>query len=258
MNAGVICVVMSPIVAFAILPVLGGAGPTADEILASVAKSSAMRHQAVYSGSRQYSIQNLRFGKSASVKVHVTAQPSKGKQFTIVQRSGSTQLIDVVESLISSEAEASKPANAGGHAIGPSNYQATLNGSETMNGHDCWVLSLKPKEKNKYVLNGMAWVDKRSYALVRLEGTTAARVSFWVGSPHIVEEFSPVDGIWFPTRTWSKSHSAFLGVSELDIQYTEYDVKSAPKTADQGHTVEPVQDKSKSAIEARRRLTTRP
>jgi hypothetical protein len=192
---------MIPLMACLTLTIMGSADPSADEILARLANTSAIRHQAVYSGLRQYSIHNLRFGKSASVQVRTTADPVTGKQFTILSRSASAKLIEVVESLLLSESNSSRPHNARGHQIGPANYNAILNGSETIADRDCWVLSLKPKQQSKYLLDGRAWVDKSTYAVVRLEGTTAARVSMWVGSPHIVEEFAPVDGIWFPVRT---------------------------------------------------------
>src|SRR5215472_12525653 len=219
-------VAMSPLVACLFLPILSGADPSAYEILAAVARNSAMRHQAVYSGVRQYSIHNLRFDKSASVEVRITAQPAKGKQFTIVSRSGCGKLIDVVETLISTEADAGRPNETRGHEICPSNYHASLTGSETVAGRDCWVLALKPKVRNKYLIDGTAWVDKSSCALVRLDGTTASRVSMWVGTPHIIEEFAPVGGIWLPRHTVSESRSVLLGVSQLDIRYTDYDVRA--------------------------------
>jgi hypothetical protein len=228
---------MSPLVACLLLPILNGGDPPADEILAAVARNAAMRHQAVYSGVRQYSIHNLRFDKSASVKVTITAQPAKGKQFTIVSRSGCGKLIDVVETLISKEADTGRSNETRGHEIGPLNYHASLTGSATIAGRDCWVLALKPKARNKYLIDGTAWVDKGSYALVRLEGTTASRVSMLVGSPHIIEEFGPVAGIWLPIHTISESHSTLLGVSQLDILYTDYDVEPVRNSSIQTHVV---------------------
>jgi hypothetical protein len=224
---------MSPLVVYALLPVLSGypsGYPSVDEILAAVARTSMLRHEAEYSGVRQYSIHNVRFEKSALVTVQIAAKPKQGKQFTIVSRSGCGRLIDVVEKLLSSEAEASRPNNARGHEIGPANYYAFLKGAETVASRECWVLSLKPKMQNKYLIEGTAWVDKSNYALVRLEGKTASSVSLWVGTPHIVEDFAPVDGIWLPMHTVSRSRSALLGESSLDIRYSAYDVKAVVKS----------------------------
>jgi hypothetical protein len=215
--------------AFAMLlvPVLVPAGPSAADILAAVARTSATRHTVAYSGWRQYSIHNLRFGKSASAKVRITSDPGQGKQFTIANQTGHSRLIGVIETLLSSEADASRPENAGRHEIGPANYTAALRGSETVAGRDCWVLAITPKSKNKYLLKGTAWVDKKTYALVRLDGVTASSVSMWVGAPHIVQDFAPVDGVWLPVHMVSNSSTFLLGDSGLDVRYTNYQVKSS-------------------------------
>jgi hypothetical protein len=163
------------------VPILVGSGPSADEILSAMTKNTAARHARIYSGWRQYSIQNLRFGKSASATVRITSRPGAGKQFTIVNSAGSTRLIRVIETLLSSEEDASKPRKERDHEISPSNYVASIRGSQVVAGHDCWILTLIPKTKSKYLVNGTAWIDKGSSALVRLDGTTAVSVSMWVG-----------------------------------------------------------------------------
>jgi hypothetical protein len=203
--------------------------PRADQILGKVAENSALRHATAYSGWRQYSITNQRFSKSASATVRITSEPGQGKQFTITGRVGSTRLLSVIESLLSSEVDAGRPRNAQAHEIGPSNYSASVLGGETVAGHDCWVVALTPKTKSKYLLNGTAWIEKKTFGIVRLEGTTAASVSQWVGTPHIVEDFTLVDGVWLPLHTVSKSNSFLLGESDLDIQYTGYEVKRSER-----------------------------
>ncbi len=208
------------------IPVLEAAAPTGNDILSILAATAAARRVATYSGWREYSIRNLRFGKSASVKVRMTSRAGGGKQFTVVARSGSPRLISVIETLLAHEAEASNPGKARAHEIGPSNYQASMVRSEVVAGRDCWVLALTPKAKDKYLLKGTAWVDKATHALVRLDGTTAASVSIWVGTPHVVEDFAPVGGMWLPVHTVSSSASMLLGETDLDIRYMGYDVIS--------------------------------
>jgi hypothetical protein len=210
------------------ISILEGAEPSGDQILATVAEVAATRHAAVYTGWRQYSIQNLRFGKTASLKVRIASRPGAGKQFTIVERSGSPKLINVIESLLASEADASKPGKDRTHEIGPSNYNASVLGTETVAGRDCWIVALKPKSKSKYLLKGTAWVDRKAGALVRLDGITAANVSMWVGAPHVIEDFAPIAGVWLPVHTVSRSSSLLLGESDLDIRYTDYNVATNP------------------------------
>jgi hypothetical protein len=100
-----------------------------------------------------------------------------------------------------------------------------LRGSDTTAGRDCWVLEVKPRAKSKYLISGTAWVDKSTFDVVRLDGVTAASLSIWVGTPHIVEDRSEVDGIWLPSRLKSRSSTFLTGESELEIAYTGYQVQ---------------------------------
>jgi hypothetical protein len=217
-----------------LLQVVLSAAPSAEAILSAVATTSAMRHTAVYSGWRKYSIYNQRFSKSATLTVRVESAPERGKQFTILDRSGSSRLIGIVEEILSTEAVASRPGQTGAHVIGPSNYRGSVLGSGSLEGHDCWILALTAKTKSKYLVNGKAWVDKTTYGIVRLEATTAASVSMWVGNPDISEDYAPVNGVWLPVHTVSKSKSILLGESGLDIRHTDYEVSRATAYPVQG------------------------
>jgi hypothetical protein len=202
----------------------GPAVPSPDEILAAVANTSAVRRETAYSGRRQYTIRNARFGKSAIVRVRMSSQPGKGTSFTIDERSGAHRLSSVVENLLVSEAEASRPGKTAENEIGPSNYRAEIRGTQMLGRHDCFVLELTPKAKSKYLVSGTVWVDKQTYGVVRLSGTTAASVSMWVGTPQIVEDFRLIDGVWLPAHLASTSTSMLLGESSLEIQFLDYQV----------------------------------
>jgi MucB/RseB N-terminal domain len=202
--------------------VAGGSVPATEDILAHVSAATSRHHSVEYAGQRRYALKNLRFGKSADLTVDVRFHPRHGKTFTIVNRSGSEKLISIMEKLLASEAESSRPAMWARHDIGPQNYHARLRGVETVNGRSCYVLDLAPKSRSKYLISGTVWVDRETYGLVRLDGTTSASVSFWVGSPHIVQNFAPVQGVWLPQHATSISQSALLGQSELEIQYSDY------------------------------------
>lgn len=218
---------MVTLVTSLLLQVAASTAPSPEGILAAVASASASRHTAIYSGLRRYSVYNQRFSKSATLTVRVESAPGRGKQFTILDRSGSNKLIGIVEEILSMEAVASRPGQVGAHEIGPRNYRGSIRGAGSIEGHDCWILALTAKTKSKYLVNGMAWVDKTTYGIVRLEGTTAASVSMWVGSPDITEDYAVVDGVWLPVRTVSKSKSMLLGESGLEIRHMDYEVRRA-------------------------------
>jgi len=205
-----------------LLAAVAGSPPPSQEILARVSDTTVRRHAVTWSGMRQYTLQNLRFSKQAVVTVRVMHRPGEGKQFTIVQRSGTERLVGIIEKLIALEAESSRE---GRHMIGPSNYDGRVRGNERIAGRECYVLDLTPKSRSKYLFDGKVWVDKSTYGIVRLDGTTAASLSMWIGAPHVIEDFTQMGNIWLPAHTQSVSSTLLLGESRLEIRYTDYQVK---------------------------------
>ena len=213
------------LIAWSLVSAASGTLPSGDAILTKVAEENTKRQSLAYSGARRYKLQNNRFHKSAMVSVKVTHHPKEGKRFTVVEYSGSERMIGIVEKLLAFEADASKPESRGNHEIGPANYEARVRGIETKGTQTCYVLELTPKHRSKYLISGTVWVDRDTYSIVRLEGTTGASISMWLGAPHVAVDFEDVLGIWLPTHTVSVSSSFLLGTSALDISYTDYRIE---------------------------------
>jgi hypothetical protein len=152
-------------------------------------------------------------------------RPGEGMHFTVLKSSGSVKLAGIVERLLALEADASVAPKRCGYEISPVNYQARFRRTETIAGRVCYVIDLMPRRKSRYLLDGTIWVDAGSYGVVRLQGSPSASVSMWVGTPHITEEFSEIGGLWLPSHTRSLSTGRLLGASELEIRYTDYEVK---------------------------------
>ncbi|HXA52581.1 MAG TPA: hypothetical protein VNV86_19830 [Candidatus Acidoferrum sp.] len=202
-----------------------GSQPWTQEILGKVAETAARRHTVSYSGTRTYAMRNYRFNKEARVTVRMTYQPGEGKHFTVLDRSGSDRLLDIIQQIIDTEVEASRPGEILRKGLTPENYAARLRGTDTTGGRECWVLEVKPRSKSKFLINGTAWVDKSTFDVVRLDGVTSASLSIWVGTPRIVEDRAEFDGIWLPARLKSRSSTLLTGESELDIAYTGYQIQ---------------------------------
>ena len=198
--------------------------PPSDEILARLESETNRRHALLkeYSGSRQYTLQNLRFGKQAAVGVLMSYRHADGERFTVVTRSGSDALNSIVDKVIASEVVESLPLVNGHHQITAANYRVRLLGTEVAAGRSCFVLELLPRSKNRFLIVGKAWVDTGSYALVRIEGQFAASISILVGAPRIREEFIEVNGFWLPGHVKSITSSFLLGFTELDILFSNY------------------------------------
>lgn len=198
--------------------------PSSEQILARVEKENERRHVLLkeYSGSRQYTLQCLRFGKQAAVGVLMNYRDTVGEHYIVLTRSGSEKLNGVIDRVLASEQGSTLPAENGRHQISNANYRARVVRSEIAAGRMCYVLELAPKMKSRYLIVGKAWVDAASYAVVRIDGQFAASISLMVGTPHITEDFIEVNGFRLPGHVRSVSSSFLLGPSELDIQFSNY------------------------------------
>ena len=78
---------------------------------------------------------------------------------------------------------------------------------DSLNGRDCFVLDLKPRRKSPYLLNGKAWVDAKTYRLVRIRGTQSKSSSLLAGSPLITREFADVSGFAMVVHEEIEAHS---------------------------------------------------
>jgi hypothetical protein len=68
----------------------GSPTPSNDEILARIESENNRRHDLLkeYLGSRQYTLQNMRFGKEAAVALLMSYRQAEGERYTILTRSG--------------------------------------------------------------------------------------------------------------------------------------------------------------------------
>ena len=57
------------------------------------------------------------------------------------------------------------------------NYETKFRGDETMDEVDCWVLQVRPRQilQGQRFFDGMIWVDKKEYNIVRMEGQAVPR-----------------------------------------------------------------------------------
>jgi hypothetical protein len=205
-----------------------------DEILARLESENNRRHVLLteYSGSRQYTLHNLRFGKQAATSVLMNYRQLEGERYTVVTRSGSDKLNGIIDRVLASEAGASVPPGNVRHQISSANYLVRQIGNEVMAGRNCYVLELTPRLKSRFLIIGKAWVDAGSFAVVRIEGQFAASVSILIGAPRITEEFVEVQGFWLPGHVRSVTSSFLLGPTELEIHFSNYQL--APEAAQPG------------------------
>jgi hypothetical protein len=162
---------------------------------------------------------------------HIHRDRLKGKSYEIISRSGSPAIQShVFDALLEAEVDTSKqPGN--GELLTPENYSFRLTGQEDYAGRHCYVLETDPKRKDKRLLKGRIWIDAGDYGVVHVEGKPSDNLSFFVGRPMIVQDFTKIQDYWWVSRRHSYIDNMFLGKSDLVIDYSDYQFELRPPGA---------------------------
>ena len=119
------------------------------------------------------------------------------------------------------------------------NYETRFRGEENMDGVDCWVLQVRPRQilQGQRFFDGMMWVDKKEYNIVRMEGQAVPQIRS-TKSENLFPKFTtirkPLDGKhWFPIYTYADDTLQFRTGSQrirLRIAYSNYKKFGAEST----------------------------
>ena len=174
-----------------------------------------------YTRVQHYSVTTDRFGLRAELVAKVHRDRIKGKHYEVISRQGSPVIQShVFDALLEAEM-ATNPQ--GGELLTRENYSFSLVGQEQFAGRLCYVLETEPKRKARNLLKGRIWIDAEDFGVVHVEGRPTDSLSFWVGRPMIVQDFTKLSGFWWATRRQSYIDNVLLGKSELVIEYTNYE-----------------------------------
>jgi hypothetical protein len=111
------------------------------------------------------------------------------------------------------------------------NYETRFRGEENMDGVDCWVLQVQPRQilGDLRYFDGLLWVDKKEYNIVRMEGKAVPQIVS-TKSENLFPRFTtirkPVDGKhWFAIYTYADDTLPFRTGPQrirLRISYADY------------------------------------
>jgi hypothetical protein len=85
-------------------------------------------------------------------------------------------------------------------------YETKFRGEEKMDGVDCWVLQVRPKQilAGQRLFDGMIWASKKDYSVIRSEGQAVPQIRT-TKSENLFPKFTTVrkqvNGFWFPAAT---------------------------------------------------------
>jgi hypothetical protein len=96
---------------------------------------------------------------------------------------------------------------------------------------ECWAVQVRPRQilSGMRYFDGMVWVDKKEYNIVRMEGQAVPQIRTTKKEnlfPRFTTVRKPLDGShWFPVYTYSDDVLQFKNGplrQRLRISYTEY------------------------------------
>lgn len=168
----------------------------------------------------------------AEMTVKATYRKETGKSYQILAQSGSAvwrkELLDRV---LDNEKTLTRPENRMGALITSANYTMTPQGTASLNGRDCYVLTLAPRRESPYLFKGSLWVDAQDGSIVQLQGVTSRNPSLLAGPTNVERQYTILDGMPMATHALATSNSWLLGLTTISIDYTGYELQLSPATA---------------------------
>jgi hypothetical protein len=207
-----------------------------EQVVENLAQRNADRAQALqrYVSRRRYQLEYSGFpgDRRAEMVVEAKYAAPATKEFTIVSQTGSAVLINkVFKKLLEGEQEALAPENQERTALNTRNYEFCLLEYQRIGDSGAYVLSLRPKLKNKFLYRGKIWVDGKDFAVMRIEAEPAKNPSFWFKQSQIQHAYTRVGDFWLPSENHTTSSVRLGGRAVLTIQYTDYTIVPAQGTA---------------------------
>jgi hypothetical protein len=204
----------------------------ADQVVGNLVRMNMERAEALqaYQSTRVYRLEYKGFpsGRTAEMVVNVKYRAPGTKEFQIVSEAGSKLLIDrVFKKLLQGEQDAVETENQKRIAINQENYEFTLIGCEAGPSGPAYVLSVKPRTKNKYLFQGRIWVDAEHFAVVRIAVEPAKNPSFWIKDTKIETLYVNVNDFWLPAHNHSITAVRLGGHADFSIEYKDYRITAA-------------------------------
>lgn len=178
-----------------------------------------------YQAHRRFFASNPRFNKDSTLEVQTIFRWPYFLQSTVLRQDGSDFIREhVFDKIIETETDMITSDQAD---IIPKNYEFSFGGKEDCQGRPCWRLGIKPKRKDKFLLDGDIWVDASDYAVTRVHGFPSKHVSVWISRVEVDKRMSRVEGVWLTNKIESSSTIHLVGDVVLQIECVYDDVKVA-------------------------------
>ena len=194
-----------------------------DELLAHNALRTATLHD--YTALRTYQVVDLKGKVHAEVVGRMEYRAPDQKTFLVTSEKGSKLVRRLaLNPLIASEIETAAGKEHHDSAISPANYDLSPIGEQQVGPYHCFVVRAVPKRREKYLFEGKVWIDIDDYAVVRIEGQPAKKLSFWVERADFVRQYQKIGSFWLPQRDVTFVQVRLYGKKTLTIDHRDYNV----------------------------------
>ncbi len=167
----------------------------------------------------------------AEMTVKAIYNRDTGKNYEILSSSGSSLIRNLVlTSVLDNEKHVNEPGVREGAWIDTANYEMSVKpgGLQMMDGRDCVALTIKPRRKEPYLLDGTLWVDAEDGKIVRIEGITSKSSSVFTGATKLMRHYANVNGFAQATHARGESDSGLFGQTVITIDYKDYQIQPGP------------------------------
>lgn len=209
------------------------------DLFAQLDARNALRKSALldYKVQRTYQVADLKGKVHAEEIGQMEFRAPDQKSFVLTSEGGSGVIRRMaLNPLISSEIEAAAGRVHHDSAFSPANYSLKLLGEQRLGPYQCFVAQAVPKRKDKYLFEGKVWIDVSDYAVVRIEGHPAKKLSFWIERADFVRQYQKIDGFWLPEKDETVVQVRLYGKKVLTIDHQNYLINATrtATTANQG------------------------
>ena len=161
----------------------------------------------------------------AEMTVKDTYKKGVGKEYTVLSQSGSGIVIRFgLKPLIDNEKTINEPGNVEKSWFTSANYEMKLKagGVQKLNGRDCYLLAITPRQKAPNLINGSLWADVRDGSLVQIDGIASRNPSAFSGTTHMMRQYKNIGSFAMAMRARAESNSMFFGRTVVTIDYSNY------------------------------------
>lgn len=184
-----------------------------------------------YTEQRTYEVTDLTGRVRALESGQLEYRAPDKKTFAETSQSGSGLVRRLaLNPLIASEIDAASGKQHHDSAITPANYTLELLGEQQVGPYRCILARATPKRKDKYLFEGKVWIDMEDFAVVRITGHPAKKLSFWIERVEFVRKYQKIGGFWLPQKDETHVQVRMYGQKVLTIDHQNYVLTGARNT----------------------------